>query len=102
MSEIERLKKQIESVSTPMTLLAIPENALLDGVVKLLKENTAFKDTDSELDEEIYHGDIFEQILSEKDLFVEKLEGYPQQKVLDQLEALAEFVSQDYVLITKV
>lgn len=97
-----QLKKQIKSVSTKLTMLSIPENALLDGVVKLMKENTAFKDTDSELDEEIYQGDIFEQILSERALFDEKLGGKTPQKVLDQLEALAELVSQDYVLITKV
>ena len=100
--QVSRLKKQIKTVTTKLTVVSIPENALLHGVVKLLEGREAFKDTDSELDENMYAGHIFEDIAGEQ---AEIEDGHfmkAPQKVLDQLDALAELVSQDYVLITKV
>jgi hypothetical protein len=90
----------IKDVMTRMTIMTIPENALLDGVERLLAGRESFKDTDKTLNEKVYQGDVFEAILGE----VEGLKGspmYPSQKTLGQLEELAEFVDTDYVLITK-
>lgn len=90
----------IKGVMTRMTIMTIPENALLDGVERLLAGRESFKDTDKTLNEVVYQGDVFEAILGE----VLELKGspmYPSQKVLGQLEELAEFVDTDYVLITK-
>jgi len=96
------LQEQIKSVTTELTIASIPENALLDGVVKLLEGREMFKDTDDSLDEKMYAGHVFEDIANEQ----AQLEDVPMFKqpkeVLDQLDALAEFVSHDYVLITKV
>jgi hypothetical protein len=96
------LQEQIKSVTTELTVASIPENALLDGVVKLLDGREMFRDTDDSLDEKMYAGHVFEDIANEQ----AEMGGSPfrvkNQKVLDQLDALAEFVSHDYVLITKV
>ena len=92
----------IQSVMTKLSVVSIPENALLHGVVKLLEGREAFKDSDDTLDEKMYAGDIFEDIASE---LAQHPDGHmfkPQQKVLDQLDELAELVSEDYVLITKI
>jgi hypothetical protein len=96
------LRTQIASVATRLSMLAIPENALLHGVVLLMKEYTAFRDADHTLGEEIYQGSVFEDILGEWDLADEKLQSGANNKVLDQLKVLAEYVDTDYVLITKI
>lgn len=96
--------KQVEglhSVITKLSVVSIPENALLHGVVKLLEGREAFKDTDDTLDEKMYAGHIFEDIAGEQ---AELEDGHmfkAQQKVLDQLDELAELIGEDYVLITK-
>ena len=105
-TDLNRFKgKGLKSVMTKLSLVSIPENALLDGVVKLLDGREMFRDTDDSLDEKIYAGHVFEDILSEmsdedattiiddKPLF---------SKTYRQLVELSELVSQDYVLITKV
>jgi hypothetical protein len=90
----------LKSVMTRMTIMTIPENALLDGVVKQLDGRESFKDTDRTLNEKVYQGDVFEAIASELDQMKDTI-GYPSQKVIDQLEELAKLVDTDYVLITK-
>jgi hypothetical protein len=96
------LQEQIKSVTTELTIASIPENALLDGVVKLLDGREMFKDTDDSLDEKMYAGHVFEDIATEQAQYEDGHMFKAPQKVLDQLDALAEFVSHDYVLITKV
>jgi hypothetical protein len=96
------LQEQIKSVTTELTIASIPENALLDGVVKLLDGREMFKDTDDSLDEKMYAGHVFEDIATEQAQYEDGHIFKVPQKVLDQLDALAEFVSHDYVLITKV
>jgi len=100
--QVSKLKKQIKSVTTKRTVVSIPENALLHGVVKLLEGREAFRDTDDELDENMYAGHVFEDIAGEQAQLEDGHMFKASQKVLDQLDALAELVSQDYVLITKV
>ena len=96
------LQEQIKSVTTELTIASIPENAVLDGVVKLLDGREMFKDTDDSLDEKMYAGHVFEDIACEQEEIEDGHFMKAPQKVLDQLDALAEFVSHDYVLITKV
>ena len=96
------LQEQIKSVTTELTIASIPENALLDGVVKLLEGRESFRDTDDSLDEKMYAGHVFEDIATEQAQYEDGHMFKASQKVLDQLDALAEFVSHDYVLITKV
>lgn len=98
---VSELKKQLKSVATKMTIMTIPENALLHGVVKHLEGREAFNDADCSLDEKVYNGDVFEAIAGELAQFEDSDFCKPSQKVIDQLDALAELVSTDYVLITK-
>jgi hypothetical protein len=91
----------IKSVLTKVTITQIPENALLDRVVRELKGREMFVDTDEDLGERIYSGDVFEAILGE----FGELEGtpmYPQKKVMEQLLELAEIIDTEYVQITMV
>jgi len=94
--KIELVK--LSTVLAPLSMVAIPENALLDGVVKLLKGREAFDDA-TRVSEKIYHGGIFEEISSE-------LAEYPNdeqvpKKVLDQLDELAEMIESDYIMVTQ-
>lgn len=89
----------LKTVLGTLALMTIPENALLDRIVRELEGREAFKDADTDHNERIYHGDVFEAIINE---FAD-MEGtpmYPQKKVMEQLAELAEIVSADYVLVT--
>lgn len=93
---------KLNSVITRMTIMTIPKNALLDGVVKLLKKKVAFKDA-TDNNEVIYQGDVFEEIggeLAEQKKFLDACMIYPPEKVINQLDELAKLVDTDYVLIT--
>lgn len=85
----------IKSVLNKVSMTQIPENALLDGVVKALQEREAFRDTVGTLNERIYYGDVFEAILNEQHIF-----KITDKKVLAQLEELAKLVDTDYVQVT--
>ena len=78
----------------------IPENALVHGVVKALKGAEAFVDTDEDLSERIYTGDIFVSILCTN---AEIPDNSPlkitDKKALKQLEELAELIDTEYVQI---
>lgn len=91
----------IKSVLTKVTITQIPENALLDRVVRELKGREMFVDTDEDLGERIYSGDVFEAILGEFGE-LEDTPMYPQKKVMEQLEELAELIDTDYIQITKI
>lgn len=89
----------IKRVLRPVSMTQIPENALLDRVVSELRGRECFIDTDEDLGERIYTGDVFEAILGE----FGEMEGtpmYPQKKVMEQLLELAELIESDYVQIT--
>jgi len=88
---------QLSSVLAPMTMTAIPENALLDGVVKLLKGREVFNDA-TDMNEKIYLGDVFTEIFGE---IAEMTIHSTPQKVLDQLDELAQLINADYVMITQ-
>ena len=97
-----QLQEQIKSVTTELTVASIPNNAILDGVIRLLQGREIFRDTDDSLDEKMYAGHVFEDIASEQAQLPDGHRFKQPKKVLDQLDALAEFVSHDYVLVTKV
>ena len=98
----EEMIASLKTVTTELSVVSIPENALLDEVVKALEGRASFRDTDDELDENMYAGHIFEDIAGEQAQYPDGHMFKMSAKALMQLDALAEMVSQDYVLITKV
>ena len=99
-------KGKIEPVAlskamTVVSMTQIPENALLDWVVRQLEGREMFDDTNSDLGEKIYSGDVFEAILCEY-AELEDTPLYPQAKYMKQLDELAQMVETEYVQITKV
>lgn len=95
--------KGIESVFNRVSMIQIPENALLDDVVRVLRKREAFTDTDNELNERIFTGDVFEAILGENshpcNVSMFKIKD---KKVLAQLTELARLVDSEYVQITQI
>lgn len=91
------LSKALRTVS----MTQINEDALSDWVVRQLRGREAFEDTDSELGEKIYTGDVFETILCEY-AELEDSPLYPQAKHMKQLDELAQMIDTEYVQITKI
>lgn len=91
------LSKALRTVS----MTQINEDALSDWVVRQLRGREAFEDTDSELGEKIYTGDVFETILCEY-AELEDSPLYPQAKYMKQLDELAQMVDTEYVQIVKI
>ena len=91
----------IKTVLRPVSMIQIPENALLDRVVRELRGRECFIDTDEDLGERIYNGDVFEAILGEFGE-MEDTPMYPPKKVMEQLLELAELIDSDYVQITMI
>ena len=90
-----------KGVIQKVSITQIPENALLDRIVNELKGRECFIDTDTDLGERIYNGDVFEAILGE----FGEMEGtpmYPQKKVMEDLLELAELIDTEYVQITMI
>lgn len=79
-------------------MIQIPERALLDGVIKQLQGRETFIDTDQDLGERIYSGDVFEAIANE----LSKMKNsplYPNKKVVAQINELAKLIDSEYVQI---
>lgn len=79
-----------------LNITTIPANALLDGVVRLLKGRESFTDN-TDNNETFYQGDVFEAILGE---IAENPKSSVSKKVIEQLEELAGLVDGDYLLVT--
>lgn len=95
--EVVPLSKVLKNLS----ITQIPENALLDWVVRQLEVRASFVDTNLALGEKIYHGTIFQDILIE----YYELKGsplYPKEKYIKHLQELAQIIDTDYVMISKV
>jgi len=88
----------LSSVFNKVSITQIPENALLDRIVKELDGREMFTDTDVDFNERIYSGDVFEAILCE---FAELEDSpmYPQEKVMKQLDELSQMIDTEYVQI---
>ena len=100
---IEEIKPTFYITDTKVA--QIPENQLLDGVVKELKGREMFVDADpNESEERFYSGDVFEQILGEQgELQKAKMFRITNIKVLNQLEELADALGEyHYVQITTI
>jgi hypothetical protein len=89
---------------TDGTIQRISYNVLTSGVLKALAGREAFKDADPSLGELIYHGDVFEAILSENAQLKESgsILAIGDEKTLQQLDDLSRFVSADYLHVVKV
>ena len=76
----------------------IPKSSLLPGVLKELRGREMMSDTDFDLDEKLYSGDVFEVIAGE----LAEMEGspiLPPQEVIDEIDNLAEVIETELVRI---
>ena len=89
---------KLSAVLNKVSMTQIPENALLHGVVKELEGRECFKDTDEDLGERIYTGDVFQAIASEIEQMGESVMR-PTDKVIAQIDELAELIDTEYVQI---
>jgi len=89
----------ISKVVTKLTMLQIPENALLHDIVKLLSGRESFLDADSDNNERIYTGDIFESIFCEMFEGIDSGFSTTSEKVMEQLNELSQICDADYVQI---
>jgi len=93
---------KLKDVLHTVSMIQIPENALLHGVTKELTGREEFMDTDDLLNEKIFRADVFDEILGEQG----ELDGNPMQlskKVLDQLEELRDLTGEvEYVHIVEI
>ena len=79
----------------------IPKQCLLPGVLQELRGREMMTDTEIDLDERLYSGDVFEAIIGE----LGEMEGsplYPSQDVVDQINKLAEIIETELVRIVSV
>jgi hypothetical protein len=98
----ELVLEPLSGVFNKVSMIQIPENALLHDVVKELSGREMFVDTDEDLGERIYSGDVFLAILEET-LQREDTGFSPvPQKVIDQLNFLSQVCDADYIQITMV
>ncbi len=95
------VKNKLRNVLGRLTICTIPESALLPQVLKELEGRESFVDNDNEIGEAIYSGDIFEAIASEQ-FEINMGTGNMATDAIEQVNALAELISQNYILITKV
>lgn len=91
----------IKRLITKMSIVTLPQSALLKEVVKLLDEREAFTHTDPDLNERIFDSSVFEAISSEMAEYEDGHMFKASQEVINQLDEVAELVGDaDYVLIT--
>lgn len=90
---------KLSRVITKLSIIQIPENAILDRIVRELRGREMFVDTDEDLGERIYSGDVFETILNEFGE-MEDTPMYPPKKVMEQLVELRDLIDTEYVQIT--
>lgn len=98
-----KAKTKLKAVLNKVSMVQIPENVLMHGVVKALSGRESFCDVDTDLNERIYTGDVFEAILGEN---AQLRSGCPMKvhkKVEKQLEELAKLCGKyEYVQVTKI
>jgi hypothetical protein len=90
--------KEVEGLHNVLGILSmqtLPEDALLNDVVKELRGRESFIDADLTNDERLYSGDTFEAILCEQ---VEK--KTLSKKALNQVEELSLIIRTDYLMVT--
>jgi hypothetical protein len=80
----------------------IPRQCLLPGVLKELDGREMMTDTEFDLDEKLYSGDVFEAMASELAEMDKDYILYPSQDVVDQINNLAEILETELVRIVSV
>jgi hypothetical protein len=92
----------LSGVFNKVSMIQIPENALLHDIVKLISGCEMFNDNIKNLGERIYSGDIFKSFLEE--VLQREDTGFSPvpQKVIDQLNFLSQVCDADYIQITMV
>jgi hypothetical protein len=80
----------------------IPKQCLLPGVLKELRGREMMTDTEIDLDEKLYSGDVFEAMASEFAEMDKDYILYPSQDVVDQINNLAEILETELVRIVSV
>ena len=90
---------KLSRVITKWSIILIPENAILDRIVRELRGREMFVDADEDLGERIYSGDVFEAILNEFGE-MEDTPMYPPKNVMEQLVELRDLIDTEYVQIT--
>ena len=83
----------------------IPKNVLLKGVLEELQGRENMQDT--EFDEQLYCGDVFETIANEWAELIEADENHKQifritQEMIDQVDNLAEVIDTELVRIVNI
>jgi hypothetical protein len=77
----------------------IPKQCLLPGVLKELNGREMMTDTEFDLDEKLYSGDVFEAMAGELAEMDKDYILYPSQEVVDQIDNLAEIIETELVRI---
>lgn len=90
---------KLSRVITKWSIILIPENAILDRIVRELRGREMFVDADEDTGERIYSGDVFEAILNEFGE-MEDTPMYPPKNVMEQLVELRDLIDTEYVQIT--
>lgn len=84
-----------------LSITEIPVECLLQGTLNLLSGRELFTDTDDELGEAIYSGDVFEAIAGE----LAEMEGspiLPPKEVINEIDNLAEVIETELIRITTI
>jgi hypothetical protein len=85
----------------------IPYSSLLPGVIKELNGRELMVDTDDELNEKLYSGDVFEAIACEWAELFKADENHRQifritQEMIDEVDNLAEIIETELVRIVTI
>ena len=89
-----------ESFST-ISVTEIPKDVLLKGVIRLLEGREMYIDTDCDLQENFYSGDVFEQIACE----IAEMEDsplLPPLEVIEQIDNLASVITTELIRINTI
>jgi hypothetical protein len=77
-----------------VTMTQIPRSAISAGVLKALRGNEAFIDADEELNETIYTGDIFSQIIQANNAIEDSPIAITDEAVLEELNILNQITTE--------
>jgi hypothetical protein len=84
-----------------ISITEIPKDVLLEGVIKLLEGREMYVDTDCDLEEKIYSGDVFEALACE----IAEMEDsplLPPLEVIEQIDNLASVIKTELIRINTI
>lgn len=94
--------KNNKSKFNVVKMTQIPESYLTKELLKALRGRELFCDTDAELDEKIYSGDVFEAIFEEEGENGGSPFRIKDEATLAQIEKLSIEIKTEYIQITKI